>query len=720
MDDMMSPKEIQEILDKYTYCIDNGIPITEDLANAMKDASVGVKNYTRTLKASKDALWDSTKQLGMAMVDGKSGAQVYNDVIDKGTKTFSAWNKGAKDGSNKLGKLAEGAAALEAMMAKQADALFESYQSISRSGVATSMDDTFKNLQNMGYTMKEIGQYGDLMKQNSTVLANLGGTSADGAEKFAKSAKLIHSSGLDTEFRRMGMTTQDINSGMVNYVKFQQLSGSTLQQDDKHISQSAAEFITQQDILTKITGHNADQQNAIYEKALAQEQFAAKTFQLQQQIAKYGADSEQGKAAQAELAFNNAMIQQAARIGPEETKNTQLFLAGAIGSKGYQQYQRSHQEMTGYLQSGGRDLRTASQLWVKDTRQIANDQADLYRLNGAEAAEAFGSFPEKNKLLGMKDFADGIGKAAQDQKEQRKGKDEATDNMVQTTQDQIDASQAMNQALNKGLPLVTKGLSEVAAGGEQLAGVFGELAGKKGRMGGGTTLWDKTKNFLGVSGGAAAGAAGGVVAPTPSKPQPSPSGADLDSFINFGGNTGDKNHFQQLNPTVMNSFIQMAKAYFDSTGKKLQINSAFRTPEEQASISSGNNPKAAPGKSLHNVGKAIDINSSQRSELASNGMLGQYGFSLPPFEDAPHIQMPQAATGGILSGPRSGYQAMLHGNEAVVPLPDGKTIPVQTKGNSSSAEQVNLLMSEIDKLDAMLRVMSKQNDITTKILQRQS
>ena len=239
-------------------------------------------------------------------------------------------------------------------------------------------------------------------------------------------------------------------------------------------------------------------------------------------------------------------------------------------------------------------------------------------------------------------------------------------------------------------------------------------------MGGGTTLWVKTKNFLGVSGGAAAGAAGGVVAPTPSKPQPSPSGADLDSFINFGGNTGDKNHFQQLNPTVMNSFIQMAKAYFDSTGKKLQINSAFRTPEEQASISSGNNPKAAPGKSLHNVGKAIDINSSQRSELASNGMLGQYGFSLPPFEDAPHIQMPQAATGGILSGPRSGYQAMLHGNEAVVPLPDGKTIPVQTKGNSSSAEQVNLLMSEIDKLDAMLRVMSKQNDITTKILQRQS
>ena len=36
-----------------------------------------------------------------------------------------------------------------------------------------------------------------------------------------------------------------------------------------------------------------------------------------------------------------------------------------------------------------------------------------------------------------------------------------------------------------------------------------------------------------------------------------------------------------------------------------------------------------------------------------------------------------AKVGGILSGPTSGYLAMLHGTEAVVPLPDGKSIPVQ-------------------------------------------
>tara|TARA_R100001509_G_scaffold164922_1_gene144249 strand:- start:4205 stop:5590 length:1386 start_codon:yes stop_codon:yes gene_type:complete len=38
------------------------------------------------------------------------------------------------------------------------------------------------------------------------------------------------------------------------------------------------------------------------------------------------------------------------------------------------------------------------------------------------------------------------------------------------------------------------------------------------------------------------------------------------------------------------------------------------------------------------------------------------------------------SAGGIASGPTSGYPAMLHGTEAVVPLPDGRSIPVSLEG----------------------------------------
>ena len=42
------------------------------------------------------------------------------------------------------------------------------------------------------------------------------------------------------------------------------------------------------------------------------------------------------------------------------------------------------------------------------------------------------------------------------------------------------------------------------------------------------------------------------------------------------------------------------------------------------------------------------------------------------------------ATGGVAKGPGSGYPAILHGTEAVVPLPNGKSIPVDMKGSGQN------------------------------------
>lgn len=57
--------------------------------------------------------------------------------------------------------------------------------------------------------------------------------------------------------------------------------------------------------------------------------------------------------------------------------------------------------------------------------------------------------------------------------------------------------------------------------------------------------------------------------------------------------------------------------------------------------------------------------------------LPQENYVDPAAEDAAEQGMPLgAATGEIFTGPVSGYTAELHGTEAVVPLPDGRTIPV--------------------------------------------
>jgi hypothetical protein len=81
-------------------------------------------------------------------------------------------------------------------------------------------------------------------------------------------------------------------------------------------------------------------------------------------------------------------------------------------------------------------------------------------------------------------------------------------------------------------------------------------------------------------------------------------------------------------------------------------------------------------------------------------------------------QIPQARNGGVLAGPTGGYTATLHGTEAVVPLPNGKTIPVEMAGFSNNlADQTSLMSQQLDKLDELVRVMQNQVSVSNKILQ---
>lgn len=75
--------------------------------------------------------------------------------------------------------------------------------------------------------------------------------------------------------------------------------------------------------------------------------------------------------------------------------------------------------------------------------------------------------------------------------------------------------------------------------------------------------------------------------------------------------------------------------------------------------------------------------------------------------------------GGIATGPRGGYLSVLHGTEAVVPLPDGRTIPVSMPADITSGirEQVGLLAAQLSKMDEMVGAMRAQTAMSQKILQ---
>jgi hypothetical protein len=241
--------------------------------------------------------------------------------------------------------------------------------------------------------------------------------------------------------------------------------------------------------------------------------------------------------------------------------------------------------------------------------------------------------------------------------------------------------------------------------GAEFGDAGGGSAGDAGGVGSDAEIAAARKSVA-AAGGAAPPVAGG--GPPTIKPE---------DYIEFGGNTGSMAHFKQLTPEIQANFLQMAQAYNNMTGgKRLRVNSAFRSPEEQAAVNPGTNPKAAPGMSLHQKGRAVDINSDQRAFLESSGLLSQFGFKPLP-GDPPHI-FAKDGFSGTITGPTSGYtpNMVMHGTEEL------SIKPTTGAGAIASGDNMNagLLSAQLSKMEELVTAMKRQNDISSKILAYQS
>jgi hypothetical protein len=217
---------------------------------------------------------------------------------------------------------------------------------------------------------------------------------------------------------------------------------------------------------------------------------------------------------------------------------------------------------------------------------------------------------------------------------------------------------------------------------------------------------------------------------------------DLQDLFDFGSASGSKSNFEQLEGGFKNAVIKAAEEYNATTGKKLRINSAKRDSADQERLYNDylargktGMPVGRPGMSRHEHGLAVDIqNYGDPQAIAAMNRQGLYQ-KVP--NDPVHFQF---AKGGISNGPRSGYLATLHGPEAVVPLPDGKSIPVKMSGNQDSNSMMGSVGSDLgnmmgqikdvlymlsDKMnnpqmlvlmDEMVRAQKNSNDIQNKML----
>ena len=776
MADAMTPDEIRRYMEDLQKALDEGRISAKDFADGMKDARVGIKGYTQELKSSALSFKRSMGDLASSMTESAKGASQYGDALTKGADYLGTWMSSKGPWGKAGAMLVKGATMYANAVAKQSDALFKSYQEISRSGAtaAGGITELYSNMQKFGYGIAELGNLASLVQENADSLALLGGTVFEGTKNFADMSNSIRNSELGFRFESMGISVDNMNKGIAGYLRIQAITGQQQAKTQEELRAGAEAYIMQQDRLTKLTGASADEQQKIREAALSEERFAASQAQLRRRAV------EEGNASLAEEADRreklNIMITK--QYGPEAAKAFRDSTSGYLNSPEAQKFLRTFPEARQKILEGA------------DTEEI---QAAMRR--GATATSRMAE--ELNKAgVGNKVYINNAelyrGQAAKDLKEaeaqaaaQSDVGDAATKNLTGLARTQRDTRDALQDLLQMGVRPVTAGMEGLAKVMGTIPGVAAKAAASAtGGAGGigkpgaeGAKKIDYKKEFSTPAAGAAAPAA------APGKA--GPVDTELVKKLTETGITGKREQANIL-AQIQRESGGVAKSenlnYSAEQLLKTFPNKIKSIEEAQQLVQQG--PEAIGNKIYGGrMGNAADEGFKYRGrgliQLTGKDNYAKYGKLLgidlvnkPDLANDPKIakdiavayfneakkrgtnladigsvgkavgyvdiggketaqraqlasqlegQIPQALNGGMLSGPMSGYAAMLHGTEAVVPLPDGKSIPVEMPGFTSTlADQTGIMSQQLSKLDELLRVMQSQVSVSNKILQRAS
>ena len=776
----MTPDEIRRYMEDLQRALDQGRISAKDFADGMKDAQAGVKGYTQELRSSALSFKRSMGDLAGSMTESAKGASQYGDALTKGADYLGNWMS-SKGPWGKAGSLlVKGATMYANAVAKQSEALFKSYQEISRSGAtaAGGITELYSNMQKFGYGIAELGNLASLVQENADSLALLGGTVFEGTKTFANMSDSIRNSDLGFRFESMGISVDNMNKGIAGYLRIQTITGQQQTKTQEELRLGAEAYIMQQDRLTKLTGASADEQQKIREAALSEERFAASQAQLRRRAV------EEGNASLAEEADRrekmNIMITK--QYGPEAAKAFRDSTTGYLNSPEAQKFLRTFPEARQKILEGAN---------TDEVQAAMKRGAAAAVRNGEELAKA-GRFNQiyinNTELLkgqSAKDLADAEEQAAA----QSDVGDAATKNLTGLARTQRQTRDALQDLLQVGVRPVTAGM-------EGLAKVMGTIPGVAAKVAASTT---GGAGGIGKPGAAPArtapSAPGGAPGAAPARTAPSAPGSapgkagpidsELVKKLTETGITGKREQAnvlaqiqaesggvaksenlnysaERLLKTFPNRIKSLEEAQQlvaqgpEAIGNKI-YGGRMGNEANEGYLYRGRGLIQLTGKSNYaKYSKLLGIDLVKNPDLANDPKIAK-DIAVAYFNEAKkrgtnlgdissigkavgyvdiggqetakraqmasqlESQIPQAQNGGLLSGPTSGYAAMLHGTEAVVPLPNGKNIPVEMPGFTSSlADQTGIMSQQLGKLDELVRVMQNQVNLSSKILQRAS
>jgi hypothetical protein len=744
----------------------NGIQLTTE---EMRKLGMGTKEFAVNLKAL--GMASQSAALGLSgfakgMANGEASFKSLNPLIDGVTGALGELAKTLPFAGNMISGSLKLAGEGAKFLLEQLDTATKSFQEMSQVGALTSKGLTGLKQQFLTSRMTLQG-FQRAVSENANVLARFKGTVGTGAEDFAKIVGTLADP--NNQFARglynIGYRADELGDTVASFMNQQLMMSNQSKRSQEELIKGSHEYALEIDRLAKLTGESRKAVRNQLDAAMSEGRFLAgirslpkdvgdNLKSLQSRIAKTNPEAAQGlrdslfgvttEAAKALYRTTNGVSRQviedmkAKRINDDQAVER---INNAIGVKLPQVIGRARtrgdegpylgtagsvRSVTGEVAGSGKTARDSQNTTDQMTESVALAQLKLEDMSrniselsfnlltfAVPAVSAFttvlnGAVRKISKELGI-DLPElqqpdrgGLGKSVtSDTSSIRRG-----ENLAKITSGEV--------ASRSGIGTTSKRLAEYGV----------EYTGKALSFLGATTVGGYLQNKAQES--------------DRIRTQEESLLTSIDDLVSFQNDSGGKAAFYDLADEVQIQFLRMADEYRKLTGEKLVVVSSKRSEETQkklydAYVARGYTgiPAAKPGFSRHEKGLAIDLPGGQVQDLLRSGMIKRFGFDHDPRDPVHIFQKGSAgdkggfADGGISQGPKSGYMAMLHGLEAIVPLSNNRSIPVSFKDtgasqlNTASFDQnLPILNDAINRQSAVLQQQLEKSEAMIQALNR--
>ena len=538
--------------------------------------------------------------------------------------------------------------------------------------------------------------WGKVVMNNSETLARFGGTTASGAQKFSElvSSLTDPTRTAGDELRKLGLNGEDIANWAATYIASEQRMGRARAQTSEQLTQGTIRYVKELDELSRLTGTSKEALEKQRQAAELDQAYRATLYKMEQEGNVEGAER-----------LRKTISTIGAVFGPEYQKAA-MAQASGLTSNEY--------AMAGMTSTAGQLAGIMSDL-IGPSGDVAQT---MQRLQGA-VKENLGTMADYTQathnqggvvlnfvesLTGASHDLSQIGQPIKNERDRAsQTQNELTNNVITATKTMQDLSVTMAKLTKEALPSAAWAVKSLGTAAAVTAHYLMSIGGRNPSGGTQPNQPAGASNAPGFiqQNAAALGQAMGNRPQLNLGPNAAAGGTDPLAGLNVKSQN-ERRSSGFYNPQLIELAKKVQEMYpgVTFTGINDRDDGAHGRGEAIDFV--------LPDMAVGDIEKGKQVIESLRALGFTGKVLDEYNF---PSSRAtgPHFHA-QLANGGIVSGPKSGYGAMLHGTEAVVPLPDGRSIPVQT------AESGNFEL-QLDRLDTIISVMRDQVTATQKLLQ---